>query len=124
MKTIYVVNSFAALAQETRLKIFRQLVRQAHKGLPAGAIAPRLKLPGPTLSFHLNALTAAGLIQSHKYGRSISYSADLESTNRLTEFLMENCCNGRGGCAPFGPVKRLRESSQREKLEHKQSRKG
>jgi ArsR family transcriptional regulator, arsenate/arsenite/antimonite-responsive transcriptional repressor len=99
MKTLEAVDSLAALAQETRLNIFRLLVRHAPHGLPAGAIARRLKLPGPTLSFHLNVLAATELVRPHKNGRSISYSANLESVNRLTEFLMENCCGGRG-CAP------------------------
>ena len=101
MKTLHAVDSLAALAQETRLNIFRLLVRGAPKGLAAGAIARRLRLPGPTLSFHLNVLAAADLIRAHKNGRSIAYSANLESVNRLTSFLMENCCGGRGGCAPF-----------------------
>jgi ArsR family transcriptional regulator, arsenate/arsenite/antimonite-responsive transcriptional repressor len=100
MKTSTAVNSLSALAQETRLDIFRLLVRQAPDGLPAGAIARRLRLPGPTLSFHLNVLAAADLIQPHKNGRSISYSAVLENVNQLTSFLLENCCGGRGGCGP------------------------
>ena len=100
MKTTGAVTSLAALAQETRLEIFRLLVRHAPKGLPAGTIAQRLKLSGPTLSFHLNVLAAAELIQPHKNGRSISYSAVLENVNELTSFLMENCCGGRGGCGP------------------------
>src|SRR5579862_1184720 len=93
------VNSLAALAQETRLNIFRLLVRNAPKGLPAGAIARRLKLPGPTLSFHLNVLAAAELITARRSGRSISYSANLERIGRVTGFLLENCCGGRG-CGP------------------------
>ena len=101
MKISHAVDSLAALAQETRLNIFRLLVRDAPNGLPAGTIARRLRLPGPTLSFHLNVLAAAELVQPHKNGRSIAYSANLESVNRLTEFLMENCCGGRGGGAPF-----------------------
>lgn len=101
MKTSNAVDSLAALAQETRLNIFRLLVRRAPKGLPAGTIARRLRLPGPTLSFHLNVLAAADLIEPSKNGRSISYSAKLHNANRLTAFLMENCCGGRGGCAPF-----------------------
>jgi ArsR family transcriptional regulator, arsenate/arsenite/antimonite-responsive transcriptional repressor len=100
MNTSNAVDSLAALAQETRLNIFRLLVRHAPKGLPAGTIARRLRLPGPTLSFHLNVLAATGLLHPHKNGRSISYSADLESVNRLTGFLMEHCCGGRGGCGP------------------------
>jgi len=101
MKTSDAVDSLAALAQKTRLSIFRLLVRHARNGLPAGTIARRLRLPGPTLSFHLNVLAAADLIRPHKNGRSISYSASLESVNRLTSFLMENCCGGRGGCGPL-----------------------
>jgi ArsR family transcriptional regulator, arsenate/arsenite/antimonite-responsive transcriptional repressor len=101
MKTSSAVDALAALAQETRIGIFRLLVRCAPEGLPAGTIARRLRLPGPTLSFHLNALAAADLVQPRKNGRSISYSAKLESVNHLTAFLMENCCRGRGGCAPL-----------------------
>jgi len=94
MKSSDAVDSLAALAQETRLGIFRLLVQYAPAGLPAGAIARRLKLPNPTLSFHLNVLAAAGLVRSHKSGRSISYTANLESVGRLTTFLLENCCRG------------------------------
>lgn len=94
------VTSLSALAQETRLDIFRLLVRYVPDGLPVGTIARRLRVPGPTLSFHLNVLAAAGLIEPHKNGRSILYSANLESVNQLTSFLMENCCGGRGGCGP------------------------
>ena len=100
MKTFDAVDSLAALAQQTRLSIFRLLVRHAPGGLPAGAIARRLRLPGPTLSFHLNILAAAALVLPSKNGRSISYSANLAGVNRLTNFLMENCCGGRGGCGP------------------------
>jgi DNA-binding transcriptional ArsR family regulator len=98
MKTSNAITALAALAQETRLGIFRLLVRHAPQGLPAGSIARRLRLPGPTLSFHLNVLAAAELIQPLKNGRSISYSANLDSVGQLTSFLMENCCGGRGGC--------------------------
>lgn len=113
MKISYAVDSLAALAQETRLNIFRLLVRHAPKGLPAGTIARRLRLPGPTLSFHLNVLAAADLTVAQKKGRSISYSANLENVNRLTSFLMENCCGGRGGCAPFTePARDFRASRQ------------
>lgn len=104
MDTSGAVNSLAALAQETRLAIFRLLVRYAPEGLPAGDIARRLHLPGPTLSFHLNVLAAADLIAPHKTGRSISYSPNFENVNGLTNFLMENCCGansvGNGCCAP------------------------
>jgi ArsR family transcriptional regulator len=116
MNTSDAVNSLAALAQDTRLGIFRLLVRYAPEGLPAGAIARRLKLPGPTLSFHLNVLAAADLVAPHKKGRSISYSANLDNVNRLTDFLMENCCGGNGDsdrgetscCSPAPTVKSRR----------------
>lgn len=107
MKTSHAVDALAALAQETRLNIFRLLVRHAPNGLPAGAIAQRLHLPNPTLSFHLNVLAATALIESHKNGRSISYSANLENVSRLTSFLMENCCGGRGGCGSPGEIRQL-----------------
>ena|SRR3974390_2594479 len=106
MKTSHAVDSLAALAQETRLNIFRLLVRHAPNGIPAGTIARRLGLPSPTLSFHLNVLAATELIEPHKNGRSISYSANLKNVNRLTNFLMENCCGGRGRC---GSAEEIRE---------------
>jgi len=96
MDTSQAVDSLAALAQETRLSIFRLLVRYAPLGLPAGEIARQLHLPGPTLSFHLNVLAAAELVEPHKSGRSIRYSPRIEAINGLAGFLMENCCSGRG----------------------------
>jgi ArsR family transcriptional regulator, arsenate/arsenite/antimonite-responsive transcriptional repressor len=94
------LDAFGALSQETRLKIFRLLVRHAPDGLPVGEVARRLHVPGPTLSFHLNVLAAAKLVHPHKKGRSISYSPDLDSTNGLATFLMENCCGGKRECLP------------------------
>jgi ArsR family transcriptional regulator len=108
MKTSDVVTSLAALAQETRLNIFRLLVRHAPKGLPVGTIARRLRLPGPTLSFHLNVLAAADLVRPHKNGRSITYSPNVGSVNGLAGFLLENCCGGQRECLPTGGnVKRI-----------------
>ena len=95
MKISDAVNSLAALAQDTRLNIFRMLVRHAPEGLPAGQIAGKLQLPGPTLSFHLNVLAAAELVRPHKNGRSIRYSPNLDSLNQLTQFLIEDCCRAR-----------------------------
>jgi ArsR family transcriptional regulator len=83
------------------LALIEKRVRHAPNGLPAGTMARRRRLPGPTLSFHLNVLAATGLVRAQKNGRSISYSANLELVNRLTDFLMENCCGGRGGCGPI-----------------------
>lgn len=107
MNSSCAVDALSALAQETRLHIFRLLVRHAPGGLPAGQIARRLHLPGPTLSFHLNVLSAAELIAPHKYGRSISYSPRLDTVNGLAGFLLENCC--RGSCTPMdNPSSRAR----------------
>ena len=113
MNTSEAVDSLAALAQHSRLDIFRLLVRHAPLGLPAGEIARQLRLPGPTLSFHLNVLAAAGLVEPHKNGRSIRYSPRLEAVSSLAAYLVENCCSagecgpeksGRGGpgCFPAG----------------------
>jgi DNA-binding transcriptional ArsR family regulator len=96
MNTSFAVDCLAALAQETRLNIFRLLVQNAPQGLPAGEIARRLKLPGPTLSFHLNILAATELIEPHRNGRSISYRPTFKNVNRLMNYLMENCCGGQG----------------------------
>ena len=100
MKTSEAVTALGALAQETRLGIFRLLVRHAPAGLAAGAIARRLRLPGPTLSFHLNVLAAAGLVLAHKNGRSIAYRANVDGVSGLAEFLLENCCGGERECLP------------------------
>ena len=94
------VDALAALAQETRLKIFRLLVRHAPAGLPAGEIARQLRLPGPTLSFHLNVLAAANLVRPERNGRVIRYSPRLDSASALSEFVVENCCQGGGACKP------------------------
>ena len=118
------VDSLAALAQRTRLEIFRLLVRYAPLGLPAGRIARHLRLPGPTLSFHLNVLAAAGLVEPHKNGRSIRYSPRIEAVSGLADFLTENCCCGGGGasrgegrreaaCPPIGPAPNRRQLRSR-----------
>jgi ArsR family transcriptional regulator len=96
MKTSFAVDCLSSLAQETRLNIFRLLVQHAPKGLPAGEIAKRLKLPGPTFSFPLNILTLTKLIEPHRNGRAISYSPNFQNFNRLLNYLLENCCGGRG----------------------------
>jgi DNA-binding transcriptional ArsR family regulator len=102
MNTSAALDVLGALSQNTRLSIFRLLVRHAPAGLAAGEIAHRLRLPKPTLSFHLNVLAAASLVRPLKNGRSISYSADLDCINALAAFLMENCCGGRRECVPSG----------------------
>lgn len=86
--------ALGALAQPSRLEVFRLLV--AAKGpLCAGEIADRLDLPKPTLSFHLKELTQAGLIESRRDGRSIFYEVRVEGIRELMGFLTEDCCQGR-----------------------------
>ena len=100
MESYRVVAALGALAQESRLAIFRLLVAQGPLGLPAGQIADAVGLPAATLSFHLSQLHHAGLVRSRREGRSIFYAADYDSMNELLRYLTENCCSAGGGCAP------------------------
>jgi len=104
-----VVRSLAALAQQTRLAIFRLLVEQGPEGLAAGELADRLKLAGATLSFHLKELAHAGLVDARQAGRFIYYSANYRTMNGLVDFLTRNCCQGSTcdiACAPAAQRKR------------------
>lgn len=98
-----VLAALAALAQETRLDLFRLLVRSGPEGLPAGAIADSLGVPSATLSFHLKELKNAGVVGCRREGRSLIYSPDFAAMNALLAFLTENCCAGAGTCAPAAP---------------------
>lgn len=94
-------GALAALAQDSRLALFRLLVQRGPRGLAAGQIAERLGIPGPTLSFHLAQLSHAGLVRSRRDGRSIIYAADYAGMQGLMSFLGENCCGeDAGACAP------------------------
>lgn len=88
------VSRLAALAQDSRLAIFRLLVQRGPEGLPAGEIANRLKLPAATLSFHLKELSNAGLLKARQEGRFIYYAPDFKAMNALLAYLTENCCAG------------------------------
>lgn len=99
METKNTIAALAALAQETRLAIFRLLVETGPQGLAVGAIAEKLGLANATLSFHLKELTNAGLTIATPNGRSIVYSADFETMNGLIAYLTENCCAG-SSCSP------------------------
>ncbi len=90
--------ALTALAQETRLDVFRMLVESGSTGLAAGELAEALDLPGPSLSFHLKELRQAGLIHCERDGRSRIYTPDFGAARALVGFLTENCC--RGACAP------------------------
>jgi DNA-binding transcriptional ArsR family regulator len=106
VETRQVVQALSALAQESRLSIFRLLVQAGPAGMPAGAIGEALELPPATLSFHLAGLTRAGLAQSRQDGRFVIYSADFGAMNTLVGFLTENCCQGASCEAISRPRKR------------------
>lgn len=95
MESNHAIAALAALAQDTRLAVFRLLVRAGPAGLPAGAIAERLGIPAPTLSFHLAQLVRAGLALARRDGRSIGYAANFGGMNALLTYLTEDCCQGR-----------------------------
>jgi ArsR family transcriptional regulator len=101
MKKDKAIAALAALAQESRLDVFRMLVQSGPDGLPAGEIGAKLGVPSPTLSFHLNHLKHAGLVSCRRDSRSIIYSADYKAMNDLISYMMENCCRGNADqCAP------------------------
>jgi ArsR family transcriptional regulator len=103
METEKAVVALEALAQGSRLGIFRRLVSAGPEGLPAGRIADEMKLPNATLSFHLAQLRNSGLIRCQRQGRSLIYSADFEAMTTLLGFLTENCCQGKiAQCIPVG----------------------
>ena len=99
------IDALAALAQSTRLSVFRLLVEAGPEGLAAGAIGEELALPPATLSFHLAHLSRAGLVKGRQEGRFVIYSADFASMNALVGYLTENCCGGRA-CPPAAKQKR------------------
>jgi DNA-binding transcriptional ArsR family regulator len=94
METKTAVTALAALAQETRLSIFRVLIQAGPEGVPAGGIGEQLEVPPATLSFHLKELSRAGLVSSRPEGRFIYYAADFECMAALMSFLTQNCCQG------------------------------
>lgn len=96
------ILSLGALAQPTRLDVFRLLVRHEPDGLPAGEIARVLAVPQNTMSSHLAILTRAGLVSSQRHSRSIVYRADLTRFQQVALFLIQDCCGGRPEvCAPL-----------------------
>jgi ArsR family transcriptional regulator len=98
------VSALGALAQESRLEVFRLLVERGPTGLAAGEISQRVGIPATTLSFHLSQLSHAGLVTSRREGRSIIYAADYPSMLDLMEFLMKNCCQDEAGAQEAAPT--------------------
>ena len=95
-----VIAALGALAQETRLALFRLLVTCGPEGLSAGIIAERLQIAPSSLSFHLQQLVHAGLITQRRLSRQLIYAADYGTMNELMAYLTENCCAGSAVCPP------------------------
>jgi DNA-binding transcriptional ArsR family regulator len=102
MDMLHAVSALSGLAQESRLKVFRLLIRTGSKGMAAGDIARALGVPHNTMSSHLAILGRAKLVQSRKAGRSVIYAVDFDGTRALLSFLVEDCCQGEP--AVCGPV--------------------
>lgn len=94
------IAALGALAQETRLDVFRLLVTEGPAGLAAGVIADRLGVLPASLTFHLQQLVHAGLITQRRLGRQIIYSAEYGAMNELLAYLTENCCGRDAVCPP------------------------
>jgi DNA-binding transcriptional ArsR family regulator len=103
MESKAAVAALAALAQDSRLAIFRALVQAGPGGLAAGKIGERTGIPPSSLSFHLKELSTARLVSSAPDGRFVIYTANFTAMNDLLAFLTENCCGG----APRGPILRI-----------------
>jgi ArsR family transcriptional regulator len=101
MKPVQVVKALSALAQPTRLAVYRLLVEQGPEGMAAGQVAEKLKVSPATLSFHFKTLSHAGLIESRQEGRFIYYAANFAVMNSMVAYLTENCCGGNpDACKP------------------------
>jgi len=94
MKPAQVVKALAALAQPTRLAVYRLLVARGPEGMAAGQVAEKLKVSPATLSFHLRTLSHAGLLDSRQDGRFVYYAANFAVMNGMVDYLTENCCGG------------------------------
>lgn len=110
MDTKNAVTALSALAHASRLSVFRHLVELGPEGAFPGDLAQKFDLPGATLSFHLKALSHAGLIEAEQNGRHIRYHANFREMQALLDFLTRNCCGGDPArCSPdalaaSGPV--------------------
>lgn len=112
MKISEAVSILGALAQESRLDIFRYLIRSGPAGVAAGRIGEDLDVHSATLSFHLNALRHAGLVSARRESRSIIYTANFERMGELLAYLTENCCKGEPRRRPAArPARRAAEES-------------
>ncbi|MEW6037708.1 MAG: metalloregulator ArsR/SmtB family transcription factor [Pseudomonadota bacterium] len=108
-----VVTALAALAQDSRLAVFRLLVQTGPDGLSAGRISEALGIAPSSLSFHLKELAHAGLIRSRQESRYVIYSANFQAMNELIGFLTENCCSG-ASCTTSTPIQCASDKETRE----------
>ena len=109
MESEQAILALAALAQSTRMAVFKLLVKYEPDGLAAGDIARLLAVPQNTMSAHLAVLARADLVMSERKSRSIIYRANLAAFQSLTSFMVEDCCGGRGDlCAPVASCKPAR----------------
>jgi len=112
MDSVSAVQALSALAQETRLAVFRLLVQAGHDGLVVGQIVEALGIPAATLSFHLKTLTQGGLVRSQQEGRFVRYVAHFEAMHGLIGYLSENCCGGdAAACTPQSLTVRQEKSA-------------
>jgi ArsR family transcriptional regulator len=110
MESKAAIGALAALAQDSRLQVYRLLVQAGPEGVAASEIAEKLGIPANTLSFHLKTLSHADLVLSRQEGRFVYYSANYEQMNGLLAFLSKNCCGGRS-CLPTAAGSRKRKAS-------------
>jgi ArsR family transcriptional regulator, arsenate/arsenite/antimonite-responsive transcriptional repressor len=110
MESKNAVRALGALAQDSRLQVYRLLVQAGPDGMAASEIAERLGIAANTLSFHLKNLSHADLIHARQEGRFIFYSIHYEQMNALLGFLTENCCGGQS-CVPVAIPSRKRKTS-------------
>jgi ArsR family transcriptional regulator, arsenate/arsenite/antimonite-responsive transcriptional repressor len=105
MESKTAINRLSALAQDSRLAVFRLMIKAGPDGLPAGEIARTLAITPNTLSAQLTILANAGLVTGRRDGRSIIYAADYDGMSELLVYLTEDCCQGRPEvCAPLAAV--------------------
>ncbi len=111
MKASKVIEGLAALASEPRLAVFRLLVKRGPEGYTPSELVEQLRVPAPTLSFHLKELAHAGLVKSRRGGRNLYYGPNLAHMRNLVGFLMQNCCSLADeacdeNCIPLGAAAR------------------